>query len=308
MQTGVAKYMDFRYHILRLATIAARFLPVRLGYFLAECGGDALFLLSTRYRNIVHNNIKRVPELEVDKRRLRWQVRSVLKHMTKNYFDLTKLPQLTLDDLDGRTTIEGWHHLTRAVNSGRGTIIATAHLGNFELATHVLALRGIKMSVFIEAFDSTPFLRYVAKLRQRNGGRIVPFNIGALRDAVQTLRHGGTMVIACDRNTYGNGLKVNFFGKETPLPSVAVSLALRTGATIVPIFSVRKSNNHSVIHIEPPLKMVDIGNRGHSIRANLEKLVAIMERYIRQYPEQWVVLEPIWRNRVAEYNATQHID
>ncbi len=100
-------------------------------------------------------------------------------------------------------------------------------------------------------------------------------------------------------------MKVNFFGEETSLPLGAVNLALRTGAAIVPIFSVRKSGNRFAIYIEPPLRLVNTGNRGHSVRANLEKLVAIMERYIRQYPEQLVMREPIWRNQVAEVNSTQ---
>ena len=298
--------MDLRYRALRLAVLAVRLLPMRLGYFLAECGGDALFLLSARHRNIVGNNIKHVLGVQPDKRRLRRQVRSVLKNMAKNYFELTKLSQLRLENFEGSVTIEGWHHLTQAVNNARGTIIATAHLGNFDFAAQVLALRGIEMAIFVEAFDSTPFLRCIAQLRQGNGSRILPVSAGALRDCLQMLRHGGTVGIVCDRDIQGNGLKVKFFGEETSLPSGAISLALRTGATIVPIFSVRKSDNRFAICIEPPLDLVDSGNRSHSVRANLERLVSIMENYICQYPEQWVVLEPIWHNQAAAFNPTQH--
>jgi len=204
---------------------------------------------------------------------------------------------LSLENIEEHVTIEGWHHLAEAVTNARGVIIATAHLGNFEHAAQVLALRGIEMTIFVEAFNSTPFLRNIAKLRQRNGGRILPIGIGALRDGLQILRHGGTMTMVCDRDIQGNGLKVNFFREETSLPYGAISLALRTGAAIVPAFSVRKPGNRFTIYIEPPLELVDIGNRNQSVKANLEKLVAIMEKYIRKYPEQWVVLEPIWRNQ-----------
>jgi len=224
--------------------------------------------------------------------------------MTKNYFDLTKLSQLRLDKLEENVTIEGWHHLAEAVTDDRGTIIASAHLGNFDFAVQVLVLRGIKLTIFVEDFNSTPFLRNVAKLRQRNGARTIPVSTGALREGLQILRHGGTIGIACDRDIQGNGLKVNFFGEVTLLPVGAVSLALRTGAAIVPIFGVRQSNNRYSIYIEPPLRLFSNGNRSHSVRAGLEKLTAIMERYIRQYPEQWVVLEPIWRNQVDELSST----
>ena len=162
------------------------------------------------------------------------------------------------------------------------------------------------MTIFVEDFNSTPFLRNVAKLRQRNGTNI-PVSTGALREGLKILRHGGTIGIACDRDIQGNGLKVNFFGEVTLLPVGAVSLALRTGAAIVPIFGVRQSNNRYSIYIEQPLRLLGNGNRSHSIRAGLEKLTAIMERYIRQYPEQWVVLEPIWRNQVDELSSTSEL-
>ena len=287
--------MDIRYRVLRLSVKTARFMPMWLGYYLAVLWGDGLFLLSAKRRKIVSDNIKHIPGLELDKRRHRGAIRSIFKHTTKNYFDLTKLPQLRLDKLEENVTIEGWHHLAEAVNNARGTIIASAHLGNFDFAAQVLALRGIKMAIFVEDFNSMPFLRNVAKLRQRNGVRTIPVSTGALREGLQILRHGGTIGIVCDRDIQGNGLKVNFFGEVTLLPVGAVSLALRTGAAIVPIFGVRQSNNRYSIYIEPPLRLFGNGNRSHSVRAGLEKLTAIMERYIRQYPEQLVMLEPIWR-------------
>jgi phosphatidylinositol dimannoside acyltransferase len=300
--------MDLNYRVLRLSVVVASLLPMRLGYFLAECGGYALFLLSARRRSIIGNNIRRVLDVEMDERRVRRKVCCVFKNMAKNYFDMTKLSQLRFQNLEGSVTIEGWHHLAKAVTDARGTIIASAHLGNFEIAAQFLAARGIKMAIFVEAFDSTAFLRNIAVLRQRNGCRIIPVNIGAMRDGLQILRDGGTVVIVCDRDIQGNGLKVKFFGEETTLPSGAVSLALRTGATIVPLFCVRKSSNRSAIYVEPPIRLVDTGNRSHVVKANMERLAAIMERYIRQYPEQWVVLEPVWRNQVDEFNSTQHVD
>jgi lauroyl/myristoyl acyltransferase len=111
---------------MRFAAVVVRFLPMLLGYLLAECSGEALFLLSAKHRNIVGDNVKHVLGVEPDKRKLRRTVRSVFKNMAKNYFDLTKLSQVRLDNLEGRVTIEGWHNLTKAITDASGTIIATA--------------------------------------------------------------------------------------------------------------------------------------------------------------------------------------
>ena len=311
MQTAIlsqTRKMDLSYRVLRLSAVVASLLPMRLGYFLAECGGYALFLLSARRRSIIGNNIRRIFKVEPDESRVQRKVCCVFKNSLKNYFELTKLSQFRFQNLEGSVTIEGWHHLAKAVTEARGTIIASAHLGNFEVAAQVLAARGIKMAIIVEAFDSTAFLRNIAELRQRNECRILPVSMGAMKDCLQILRRGGAVAIVCDRDIQGNGVNIKFFGEETSLPSGAVSLALRTGASIVPVFSVRKSNNRFAIYIEPPLRLVDTGNRSHIVKANMERLAAIMERYIRQYPEQWVVLEPIWHNQVAEFNSTQHVD
>ena len=82
--------------------------------------------------------------------------------------------------------------------------------------------------------------------------------------------------------------------KETSLPIGVVDLALRTGAEIVPIFSLRQSNNTTSIFIEPPLKLCTGANRHQALKANIESLAAVLEKYISRYSEQWVVLEPFW--------------
>jgi len=287
-----------RHSFLSLACVVARFLPVRVGYLLAECSADVIFVLSPSRRRTVSENLRHVLG-DLEKRRLRREVRMVFKNTAKNYFDLIMLSQSRFKNLEGRTTIEGWHHLATAVASGKGTIIVTAHLGNIDFAGQVLAAHGIEMAVFIKPFESTPALRKIAELRQRNTCRLLPISKSSMRDGLQILRNGGTLAIFCDRDLQGNGLEVKFFGGETTLPAGAVSLALRSGSTIVPIFSVRESSNRFVIHIEPPLKLVT----DQSVRENLERLIAVMERYIGKYPGQWMMLDPVWGNRMA--NATQ---
>lgn len=285
--------MDFKYYGLCLAVLMARFIPMRLGYFLAERGGDAFFLLSAKRRNNISNNVQRATGPDKNKRKILQKTHCVFKNAAKNYFDLTKLSQMDWKNLDGKVTIERMYHLTRAINEGKGVIIATAHLGNFEFGAHVIASKGVNMMILVEAFESNPLLRKLVALRRRIGVRILPVGIGGMKEGIRTLRRGGTVTIVCDRDIQGNGIKVKFLGEETSFSVGAVDLALRTGAAIVPVFSLRKSNNTTSIFVEPPLKLTNIENHDQAVRANLECLVAIFEKYIRAYSEQWVVLEPI---------------
>jgi KDO2-lipid IV(A) lauroyltransferase len=110
----------------------------------------------------------------------------------------------------------------------------------------------------------------------------------------------------CDRDIQRNGLNVEFFGEETMLPSGAVALAQRTGAAVIPVFGIRGTNGRFDVHIEAPLSLVNKGNRQIGLQKNLENLVGVMEQYIGQYPEQWVVLEPVWRgNHASDKNLAK---
>jgi phosphatidylinositol dimannoside acyltransferase len=285
--------MDLKYYGLCLVTFIAGLIPLRFGYWLAERGGDVFFLLSTRRRKMVAKNIQRAMGVE-NTSTLTRQVRHVFRNAAKNYFDLTKLSKLNLTNLDGKVKIEGIANLAQAVYGGKGVIIATAHLGNFEFGAHVVAAQGFEMMILIEAYDdSTPFLRKLAALRKGKGVRIFPVDMKGLKECLKTLQSGGTVTIVCDRDMQGNGIKTPFFGKETAFPVGVVDLALRTGAAVIPIFSLRGPQNTTTIYIEPPLKLADSEDPDQAIKNNLEVLVAVLEKYIRTYPEQWVVLEPV---------------
>jgi KDO2-lipid IV(A) lauroyltransferase len=285
--------MNSKYWGLCLVAGVARFVPLHFGYWLADPGGDLFFLLSARRRYTVSNNIQRAVGIE-NKNALNRQVRCVFRNAARNYFDLTKLSKMDLKNLEGQVKIEGIPHLTEAVNNGKGVIIATAHLGNFEFSAHVLAAQGFEMLILIEDFDdSNPFLRKLAGLRRGAGVRIFPVDMTGLKECLKTLRRGGIVTMVCDRDIQGNGVKTPFFGEETAFPVGVVDLALRTGASVVPIFGLRGPKNTTSIFIEPPLNLTDHENPDQATRANLEVLVAVLEKYIRKYPEQWVVLEPV---------------
>jgi phosphatidylinositol dimannoside acyltransferase len=250
-------------------------------------------VLSRRRRKIVSGNLKRILGAKEADQALQSKTRKVFKNVARNYFDLVKIPKMNLN-CDQKIAITGWQHLVQAQNMHKGVILATAHLGNFEMGAQVLVSRGVELTILIEEFNSNLFLREIAKLRQRKGIKILPINMQGMKDVYRDLTRGGTVIIVCDRDIQGNGIKIKFMGEDTTLPFGAVSLAMRTGATLVPIFSLRTLRNIASIYIEPPLKLVENGNREESLKVNLEKLAAVMEEYIRKYPEQWAVLEPFW--------------
>jgi phosphatidylinositol dimannoside acyltransferase len=287
--------MSFRNSLYKLAILIAQSLPLWFGYFLADFAGDISFLSSPKRRKIVMGNLKRVLGERAENHTLRNTTRQVFRNVGRNYLDLTRVSKINSNRQDRKTTIEGWQHLVRAQSNKKGVILATAHLGNFELGTQILVNRGVELTILVEEFASDPILQQIAKLRQRKGVRILPVTLQGMKEVFYNLIRGGTVIIVSDRDIQGNGIKIKFMGEDTTLPSGAVSLAQRTGAALIPIFSLRTPHNGASIYIESPVYLINNNNREESLRANVEKLAAIFEKYIRQYPEQWAIMEPFWQ-------------
>jgi KDO2-lipid IV(A) lauroyltransferase len=192
---------------------------------------------------------------------------------------------------------EGHAHYVAARAAGKGVIVVTAHMGSFEVG--MAALRRVERNAIHVVFKRDPFARFERQrsaLRARLGVEEAPVDDGwtiwvRLRDA---LLNDHAVVLQGDRVMPGQkGEAVPFLGGTLLLPGGPVKLALATGAPIVPIFSVRLPNGKVKLFIEPPIDAgaTDGGPRGGPHPALL-KFASVLERYVKAYPDQWLLLQP----------------
>src|SRR2546423_4446015 len=150
--------------------------------------------------------------------------------------------------------------------------------------------RGYTLTLPAEKTDSE-FMHAVNRARQAQGLVLVP--IDSALGIHRVVRDGGVLGILADRAVTGIGETVEFFGRPALLPSAHVALALRTGAPLVPAFTWRE-NGLLCARIEEPLELVSTGDRDTDVRAGTQRFAALLERYIKEHPEQWSVFEPVW--------------
>ncbi|APV45074.1 kdo(2)-lipid IV(A) lauroyltransferase [Dehalogenimonas formicexedens] len=282
----------WKYYAFKIAGFSLSYLPRNLGYFVASLVADFAYTFFPTARVGVADNMRHVLGFNVDDIVLRRAVREVLKNTAKNYFDLIKLPHMELDEIERHLTVHGWQHLKDALERKWGVVLVTAHLGSFDIAAQIFAIRSVKTTVLVEALKPPPLLNHVTALRESHGVAFMPGRPGALESMMQLLRSGEAILMACDRNIKGKGITSVFFGEEATLPTVAVRMAMRTGAAIVPIFNRREDNGKYVIYVEPAIDVFTTGNG--AVVKNVEQIAQVMERYIRHCPEQWVTLKSIW--------------
>ena len=273
-----------------LARAAERALPLipraLIGPF-AEVVGTLVYLAAPAARRNVRANLAVIaPE-----RRGRGLVRRIFVEQTRNYVEIFSIPRLDPKTFLAGIRAEGWEHVARAYEQGKGVILASAHLGPVSVVGQMVIAHGYPVALPIEA-EHSEFQRAVNRARGGAGLQLIRTEtpLGVFR----TLREGKVLGILADRAVTGVGQKVQFFGREALLPSAAVVLALRTGAPLLPSFAGR-SDGKLTASFEPPLELPHTGDREADVREGVQRFARVLEGYVRRRPEEWTVFEDFWR-------------
>jgi len=94
-----------------------------------------------------------------------------------------------------------------------------------------------------------------------------------------------------------DGVFVDFFGKPAYTPKAPAKLVMASGASMVPIFMIRKKDNTYKMVIEKPILPDETGDREQQIKEYTQGYSSILEKYVREYPEQWVWVHSRWKSR-----------
>jgi KDO2-lipid IV(A) lauroyltransferase len=280
-----------------LAALACR-LPLQLCYHLAELAGSLLAFLPSTRRDAVRANLAVVYATSTDDRRVRRDARRVLRHALLNWVDLFRLGQRDTVRMIQRIHVPTLQPLDEALALGKGAILISAHLGNFDTVMQKLALRGDKVLIPVEPINPPTLLAFVRKQRSALGTAIEPIGPDTFRRLTAHLRAGGVVIIVSDRDVQGTGQPVTLFGRRITLPNAAILLALRTGAPVLGAFGCRHTDNRISARLTPGPLAAPAGDASgrRSLRADLEAgmqaWATMLEEEIRRDPGQWVVLQP----------------
>jgi KDO2-lipid IV(A) lauroyltransferase len=281
-----------------LKTLAGR-LPRRTTLSLfGRLGLLAHGLLRTARRRTI-TNLSRAFGWEEDDPRLRRTVREVFVQAGKNVADLIWLPRLTASNIDELVRIENGHHLHEAIALGRGVIVVTGHIGNWELMAASYALRGYSVSAVARRVYDPRLDRMLNDLRKNARVRGISRDSG-LREMIRVLRRGELLGVLMDQDTKVRGVFVPFFGRLAHTPVGPVMLAMKTRAPIVPIAIHRQPDDTHVSTVMPPVTLRYTDDREADLRINTWRCTRVLEEFIRQHPAQWVWMHNRWKKRPTE--------
>jgi KDO2-lipid IV(A) lauroyltransferase len=188
----------------------------------------------------------------------------------------------------------------RLMKTGKATIGFAAHLANWELPALGAKLMGIKSAVLYRRPNITSISNAIVRLRAPLMGDLIPTGLDAPVKLARLLQSGVHVGMLVDQH-YTRGIEVTFFGRPCKVNPLIALLARQTGCAIHGMRVVRQPDGNSfrgeiTDAIEPPR---DAEGRV-DIRGTMQAITSVVERWVREYPEQWLWLHRRWRDEKAD--------
>lgn len=262
------------------------------------------YLMAGRKRRMLARHLGRVlshnQAASPTSRQIAAAARRGFRAYARYYTATSQLQSLSTSEIDAGFGFEGWDHIRTARHprqaGHQGVILALPHLGNWEWAGYWLTqVPRIPVSVVVEAPASAKLFEWMTSFRQRLNMHIITLDAQAGANASRALADGHVLCLLCDRDIAGGGIEVNFFGENTTLPAGPATLALRSGAALLPA-AVYFDNGRQHAVVLPP---VDTSRRDNTrlrdeVQRVTQELAHSLEDLIMRAPEQWHLMSPNW--------------
>ena len=191
--------------------------------------------------------------------------------------------------------VDGWEHIDDALRAGRGALLVTGHLGNWELGGSYIAARGVRVDAIARHMNNRLFERYLTRVRERFGVRVV-FDEKAVRQTPRSVRENRIVGFLADQGVAGLASTfVPFFGRMAKTPRGPAVFALKMAVPVIFVVAVREPSGRYRLVVEH-VDVVDTGDREADTVALVAHYTARLEHWVRQYPGQY-----FWQHRRWKY-------
>ncbi len=277
-----------------LAHLAARLTPeARLS--VGRALGSAVYFLDARHRRVARKNLEYAfPSLSSRERRA--ITKGAFLHLGRLLLEILEHDEPTSTLLD-RCRFEGLEHLKAAAEAGRGYFLVSAHFGNWERVALLQAALGYPLWMITRPLDNPRLETFLAHRRERTGNRVI-HKRRAVREMVKGLREGRGIALVIDQNFGEPGrVFVPFFGRPAATTPVLGSLAVRTGAAVLPVFSYPETGGRYRVVYGPSLTVPSTGDPEADALAVTAAATARIEEAVRACPTAWFWMHRRWRTR-----------
>ena len=256
--------------------------------------GEVASLLSPRKKVALENLSRAFPN-----RDSAWKkevLSSCYHHLAWSIVEFMCLAKMPDRVGDWFVSVSGEDTLKRLRAEGKGAILLTGHIGNWELLAGWFANKGYPIHAIVRPPNDIEVASILEEFRARVGLKTFSkYNI--MLGAARLAKKGAFMAILADQDGGNGGIHVPFMGESCSTPGGPAALSHLAGVPIIPVVSYRISPFRHEVHIYEPLGEPDIKDRSGRIEYITAEANIILEKMIREHPEQWLWLHRRWKNK-----------
>jgi KDO2-lipid IV(A) lauroyltransferase len=194
------------------------------------------------------------------------------------------------------TKWDGWEIFTAAQARGKGVLLVTPHLGNWEFGAAFFVQHGFELLVLTqpEPEQGLTKLRQTSRARRGVETLVVGEDAFAFIEIIKRLQAGASVALLVDRPPPPTAVTVELFGRPFCASIAAAELARASGCALLPTYVVRNAGGYSASLLpEVTYDRAALGNRAARIKLTQE-IMRAFEPAIRQHATQWFHFVPIW--------------
>ncbi|MFH1665649.1 MAG: lysophospholipid acyltransferase family protein [Candidatus Omnitrophota bacterium] len=271
----------------------AKVLPLRVSYSIAEAASRVFCLFAGKDKEGLRANLKVILGENIPEKEITRHILSVFRNFAKYLTDFFRFQVFTPEILSRYVKLEGIEHVDRCLSEGKGVIILTLHLGNWELGGAIVGSLKYPISGIVLEHADRRINDFFVKRRALNRLKSIPIGT-QLRECFRALKRNEMLAIVGDKDYTESGTYIDFFGKKALMPKGPAVISLKTGAPIVFCAVIREKDDTFRMCFEPPVRYAPTGDLDRDVRALMGKYIKNFEKYIRENPDQWYAFRRIW--------------
>lgn len=297
--------MNMQDHLEYIGTLIlgfiVRLLPLKVALGLGDLLGDFAFSVLHIRRKVTLDNL-RAAFPEKGERERRAIARRTYRNFLKTAIEHLRFPLLTDENIHRLVEFEGAEHFRWAFAQGRGTLCLSGHFGNWQLMGTAIRAAGYPMHFVVQEQRNKLVDAVLNRYRAKFGTKII-YAAGGAREILKALRENSFVAILADQDAGRDGVFVEFLGRNASTPKGPALLALKTQAPIVFGVDVRLADgrHRAIIHA---LRLDGLtGATPENVWTVTQSYTAMLEKYVRLYPDQWFWMHRRWKTRPPREEA-----
>lgn len=269
--------------------ILGYFLPVTVAKLIAR--GTArlrYYFISNRGATNHLKNLKKIYGDSKDEKELKEISKKAFYSFAINLYEHIIMGRLNKRNYKNFIKGENIDNLYSEYSKGRGVIILSGHIGNYEWGASLMSFHGFPVSVISIEYMSD-YIKYIYEKNRKKVGVSVFYIKKSFTGPVRFLKKGGVLAIAGDRNFSDNPIQINIFNNPVKIPRGAFFLASKFKIPVVPAFSVKEKDGLYHVYFEKGFTVPE-----DNIEEATSRYSRCLEKYIKHYPEQWHIFDRLW--------------